>query len=69
MKHLLTLLILILLTSCSVENRIYEHSYTKEWYYVNSDRYQVYQTIRGTKYIIVLNGKETKFKRKYIKMK
>jgi hypothetical protein len=68
MKHLLKLFVLILLTSCSVENRIYEHSYTKEWYYVNSDRYQVYKTVIGTRYILVLNAKETKFKRKYIKL-
>lgn len=67
MKHFIIFLILISLISCSVEQRIYEHSYTKEWYYINSDRYQVYQTIRGTKYIIVLNEKETKFKRKYLK--
>jgi hypothetical protein len=67
MKHLLTLLVLILLTSCTVEQRIYNHSYTKEWYYMNAERYQVYKTARGTRYIIVLNEEQTKFKRKYLK--
>ena len=67
MKQLLVLFVLILLTSCNVEQRIYEYSYTKEWYYTNNERYQVYQTARGTRYIIVLNAKETKFKRQYLK--
>jgi hypothetical protein len=68
-KHLLTLLVLILLTSCTVEQRIYKHSYTKEWYYTSAQRYQVYKTVTGTRYIIVLNDEQTKFKRKYIKSK
>lgn len=67
MKHLLILLILLLLTSCSVEERIRDYSYTKEWYYNNNQRFQVYQTARGTHYIIVLNEKQTKFKRQYLK--
>ena len=67
MKHLRIFFILILLTSCSVEQRIREYSYTKEWYYINAKRFQVYQTARGTRYIIVLNKKETKFKRQYLK--
>jgi hypothetical protein len=67
MKHLLALLVLVLLTSCTVEQRIYKHSYTKEWYYTSAQRYQVYKTIRGTRYIIILNEEQTKFKRKYLK--
>jgi hypothetical protein len=67
MKHLLTLLILLVLTSCSVEQRIRDYSYTNEWYSLNSEMYQVYQTARGTRYIIVLNKEQTKFKRQYIK--
>lgn len=54
-------------TSCSVEQRIKDYSYTDEWYYTDNFRYQVYQTKSGSKYIIKLNKRETAFKRKYIK--
>ena len=60
-------LILLGLTSCNAEKRIYNYSYTDSWYYEQNQRYQVYQTARGNKYILVLNKKETKFIRKYIK--
>lgn len=61
-------LILLGLTSCNAEQRIYNYSYTDYWYYSDKgERYQVYQTARGTKYILVLNKKQTKFIRKYIK--
>jgi hypothetical protein len=70
-KILLTLSLvttLILLNSCNAEKRIYDYSYTDSWYYSDKgERYQVYQTARGIKYILVLNKKETKFIRKYIK--
>lgn len=68
MKHLLTLLLLITLTSCSIEQRIKDHSYTQEWYYIDTMRFQVYKTKNGKKYIIVLNEKQTKYKRQYIKL-
>lgn len=68
MKHLLTLLVILTLTSCSVEQRIKEHSYTQEWYYIDTMRFQVYKTKSGKKYIIVLNEKQTKYKRQYIKL-
>jgi hypothetical protein len=61
------LLSLFLLSSCSVEKRIKDHSYTEDWYCYNDKQYQVYQTILGERYIIVLNKSQTKFKRKYIK--
>ena len=61
-------ILLFLFTSCSAEKRIYDYSYTDSWYYSDKgERYQVYQTARGIKYILVLNKKETKFIRKYIK--
>jgi len=68
MKSPIILLLLITLTSCSVEQRIKEHSYTNEWYYVNTTKFQVYKTCTNRKYIIVLNKKQTKYKRKYIKL-
>lgn len=67
MKKLLLLLVGVITLSCSsVEERIKEHSYTNEWYYINTERYQVYKTKSGERYIVVLNKKETGFKRKYI---
>lgn len=67
MKKLVLVFIGVLAMSCSsVEERIKEHSYTNEWYYINTERYQVYKTKSGERYIIVLNKKETGFKRKYI---
>lgn len=68
MKHLLTLLTILTLTSCSVEQRIKDYSYTNEWYYVDTMRFQVYKTKSGKKYIIVLNEKQTKYKRQYIRL-
>lgn len=68
MKQLLLMLIVILFTSCSVEQRIKDYSYTDEWYYIDTMRFQVYKTKSGKKYIIVLNEKQTKFKRQYIKL-
>jgi hypothetical protein len=67
MRKILLILILIILNSCKpAEERIYEYSYTYDWYILNNQRYQVYLTKNHTKYILVLNKKETKFIRKYI---
>lgn len=67
MKYFILILIVTVSISCSVEQRIKDHSYTDEWYYDNAIRYQVYKTKSGNKYIIVLNEKQTRFKRQYIK--
>jgi len=67
MKRIILSLLIIFLTSCNVEKRIHEYSYTNEWYYLDNQRYQVYQTKSGEKYIIVLNKNQDKLKRKYIK--
>jgi len=67
-KIILFLLVLLSLNSCKpAEDRIYDHSYTKDWYYLEGQRYQVYQTKKHTKYILVLNKRETQFIRKYLK--
>lgn len=68
MKRFFIIIILFSLTSCSVEQRIKDYSYTDEWYYIDTMRFQVYKTKSGKKYIIVLNEKQTKFKRQYIKL-
>jgi len=69
MKRIILMFVLISLslTSCNAEKRIYNYSYTNSWYYEQNQRYQVYKTLMGTEYILVLNKKETKFIRKYLK--
>jgi ssDNA-binding replication factor A large subunit len=68
MKYLIAFLLVITAVSCgSVEDRIKEHSYTKEWHQLDGKRYQVYQTKAGKKYILIFNKQETDLKRKYIK--
>jgi hypothetical protein len=67
MKKLLIILCFFTLLSCGVEQRIKDYSYTNEWFYIDSNRYQVYKTKSGKRYIIVLNNKQTKLKRQYVK--
>ena len=69
MKYLLIISVAILCISCSVEQRIKDYSYTEEWHYIDTVKYQVYKTKSGKKYIIVLNKNQNKFKRQYIKTK
>lgn len=67
MKKLLLIFIGVLAMSCSsVEERIKDYSYTNEWHYIDTMRFQVYKTKAGRKYIIVLNNRQTNFKRQYI---
>lgn len=67
MKKLALIFIGVLAMSCSsVEERIKDYSYTDEWHYIDTMRFQVYKTKAGRKYIIVLNNRHTKFKRQYI---
>lgn len=68
MKGLLLTLIIFSVLSCNVEKRIKDYNYTEKWYYEKNERYQVYKTKKGNYYIIVLNEKQTNFKRKYIKI-
>lgn len=69
MKYLVIILIAIMSLSCSAEKRIRYYSYTDEWHYYNSERYQVYQTKFGKKYILIFNEKQTRVKRMYLKIK
>lgn len=67
MKKLVLIFIGVLAMSCSsVEERIKDYSYTEEWHYIDTMRFQVYKTKAGRKYIIVLNNRQTNFKRQYI---
>ena len=67
MKNLILLFLIFTLISCEDEKRIYNHSYTNEWYYTETMRFQVYKTKSGKRYILVLNEEQTKYKRQYIK--
>lgn len=70
MKKFILLAVSFLILSCaSVEDRIKEHSYTDEWYYIDTMRFQVYKTKSGRKYIIVLNNRQTNYKRYYIEQR
>jgi hypothetical protein len=60
------IILFLFLTSCSVEQRIKDYSYTEEWYSIDTMRFQVYKTKKGQKYIIILNEKQTQYKRQYI---
>ena len=61
---------MIILFGCKpAELRIHNHSYTNQWYMEKNERYQVYQTNTGNKYILVLNKKQTRLIRKYIIIK
>jgi len=68
MKKLILLLLFFGLVSCNVEKRIYEHSYTDEWHYIDTMRFQVYKTKSGKRYILVLNEQQTRYKRQHIKL-
>jgi hypothetical protein len=67
MKIIIVMMAALFISCKPAEFRIKDHSYTKEWYHEGGQRYQVYQTKRGTKYIFVLNKRESKFIRKYLK--
>lgn len=69
MKKSIIILLSAFLMSCSAENRIKYYSYTDDWCYYNSERYQVYQTKFGKKYILIFNEEQTSVKRMYLKIK
>ena len=74
MGKLILLLISLTFLSCSVfipnaDNRLKDYSYTNEYYYIDTMRFPVYKTRNGRKYIIVLNNRQTNYKREYIKTK
>jgi hypothetical protein len=68
MKNLIILFLIFTLISCEAEKRIYKHSYTNEWYYTSTMRFQVYKTKSGKRYILVLNEQQTRYKRQHIKL-
>jgi hypothetical protein len=67
MKTLALCILSVMMISCSVEQRIHRWSYTNEWHYEKFHKYQVYKTLGGRKYIIVINENKLMLKRKYLK--
>ena len=71
MKKLITFTIFILVFSaCSSQDpcvKMHDWNYTNEWFYRGNERFQVYKTITGNRFIYDLNRDSTEFKRTYIK--
>lgn len=63
----LALALVLLLGSCSVEERIFRWSYTPDWYWKGGSRYQVYKTLTDHRYIIEVDSTTLELKRTYIK--
>jgi hypothetical protein len=67
MKYLVIIIICFFFISCkTVEQKIKDYSYTEEWYLLDEQIYQVYQTKNSKKYIIILNNKQNKLIRYYL---
>lgn len=67
MRKIILVLTFLTLTSCaSVEERIKDNNLTNEWYYIDTMRFQVYKTDYGKRYIVVLNNRQTRYKRQYL---
>jgi hypothetical protein len=68
MRKIILLLIITSFFGCKpVEQRIYDYSYTANWVFDNNQIYQVYKNSTNDEYILVLNKRQSKFVRKYIK--
>jgi ssDNA-binding replication factor A large subunit len=67
MKKLLIMSAFTLISCGSVEDRINDSSYTKEWHQVEGVRYQVYKYRNDVRYIIVLNKNESRFIKRNLK--
>ena len=71
MKNLIIFTIFILaFPACSSQDpclKMNEWNYTNEWFYRGNERFQVYKTRTGSRFIYDLNQDSTKFKRTYIK--
>ena len=68
---LFTVILIITLISCNSQKDpcvpMREWNYTDEWFYRGDERFQVYKTLLGKKFIYEMNKDSTAFKRKFIK--
>jgi hypothetical protein len=70
MKLIALSILVLTFTACSSQDpciRLQDWNYTNEWYYQGNERFQVYKTWTGKRFIYVLNTDSTHFKRKTIK--
>jgi len=70
MKIIILTIFILTFSACSIQDpclKMNEWNYTNEWYYKHGQRYQVYKTWRGKRFIYSYNTDSTAFKRIYIK--
>ena len=70
MKTIYLILIILLITACSSQDpcvKMYDWNYTNEWFYRGDERFQVYKTRTGRRFIYDYNIDSTRFRRVYIK--
>ena len=71
MRLIIIISIAALLTACSSQDpcvQMHEWNYTNEWFYRGNERFQVYKTRFGKRFIYEMNQDSTAFKRKFIKI-
>jgi hypothetical protein len=70
MKTIYLILIILLFSACSSQDpclKMYDSNYTNEWFHRGDERFQVYKTRTGRRFIYELNIDSTRFRRVYIK--
>jgi hypothetical protein len=70
--HFMMVLIAFVMVSCNSQKdpcvHLHERNYTDEWFYKGNERFQVYKTRFGKRFIYEMNQDSTAFKRKFIKI-
>jgi hypothetical protein len=69
MKLIALSILVLAFTACSSQDpcvRLHNWNYTDEWFFQGDERFQVYKTWTGKRFIYVLNTDSTHFKRKTI---
>lgn len=73
MRNFIISVVVCVISSCGLTQDpcppLHDWNYTDEWYYKGGDRFQVYQTRFGKKFIYDYNRDSTAFRRYYISSK